>query len=167
MIGLEGMERGMRDKRFSILCFLLFFGVSGTEAQIQVYRWKDKDGRIVVGDAPPENNPSVEKITVKEPPPPSRPAASRRQPSSGAGWKESDFRGRLEAEANAERNREKKQRACADARARKAYVDSIRDRAVWKTDPATGEQTLVSDEDRAAMESEVSNAIQKGDCETQ
>ena len=157
------------DKRFLILCVLLFLGVSGAEAQIQVYRWKDKDGRIVVGDAPPEDNPSVEKITVREPPPPSKPSASHRPSSSGTNWKkeESDFRNRLEAEANAERNREKKQRACADARARKAYVDSIRGRTVWKTDPATGEQTLVSDEDRATMESEASNAMQMGDCEAQ
>ncbi|MDR1367450.1 MAG: DUF4124 domain-containing protein [Candidatus Accumulibacter sp.] len=159
--------------RFRFLFFLfLVLEVGAAHAQIQVYRWKDKDGRTVIGEAPPEGNPSVEKIIVSEPPPPSRPAAaSRARPSFGKDLKKEEaaleqrMEARRKSEAAAEQAREKRQNACADARARQAYVDSIRGRTVWRTDPATGEQTPIPDDERGAMEADVTNAMRMNDCE--
>jgi hypothetical protein len=161
------------DGRFKFLFFLfLIFGVSTIDAQIQVYRWKDKDGRTVVGAKPPEGEVSVERILVSEPPQPSKPAATprgRSSPSTDLKREEAAQRERMEMrrrqEAAAEATREKRQRACADARARKAYVDSVRGRTVWRTDPSTGEQTPIPDDERAAMEADTAKALRENECE--
>ncbi|MDR1163443.1 MAG: DUF4124 domain-containing protein [Candidatus Accumulibacter sp.] len=163
------------DKRFKFL-FLIFlaFGVSVADAQIRVYRWKDKDGRTVVGEKPPEGNFTVEEIDVNEPPPPSKPAATPRGRGNSSALgdmkkEEAALDARMEArrrsEALAEQASEKRRLACADAKARQAYVDSVRGRTVWRTDPATGEQTPIPDSERAATEADISRTMRENACE--
>ncbi|MDR1275370.1 MAG: DUF4124 domain-containing protein [Candidatus Accumulibacter sp.] len=164
------------DKRFKFL-FLLFlaFGVSVADAQIRVYRWKDKDGRTVVGEKPPEGSFSVEEIDVQEPPAPSKPAATPRGRGSGSSsaWgdmkkEEAALDARMEArrrsEALAEQASERRRLACADAKSRQAYVDSVRGRTVWRTDPATGEQTPIPDNERSAAEADISRTLRENAC---
>jgi hypothetical protein len=161
------------DGRFRFLfLFFLIFGASAADAQIQVYRWKDKDGRTVVGQTPPKGDVPVERIIVNEPPPPSKPVAAprgRSSPLTDLKKEEAAQRERMETrrrlEAVAEQAREKRRRACVDARAQKAYVDSVRGRTVWRTDPSTGEQTPIPDSERAAMEADAARALRENECE--
>ena len=149
------------------LCFILLLTVSAVpEAGSQVYKWKNKEGRIVYGDAPPAGDSSAEKINL----PDLSPSA---QDTSGKNtdWhaKEIEFQqrriSRAKNQTSADKVEEERKQHCAALQRDKSFLQRIHGRRVAHWNEEKGDYDFLGDEDRAAIEKKLNENLERYSCE--
>src|SRR5262245_31463942 len=126
------------------------FATAAAQAAPLMYKWVDKDGRIVYSDQPPP--PNVKSEIIKPPPPPSNPNAAQELAE-----KQLEQKGRekkqQEAVAVAERNRvelERRRENCQRARAQLKAMLEQGDTTLWYREDENGQRVILDPAARAA-----------------
>jgi hypothetical protein len=151
------------DWRKRLFPGIVLFLAASAFAEAQVYKWKDKDGRAVFGDTPPRDA-AAEKMTLPE-----IPASKRDAPNVPAGWQDMEYMfkqrqiDREKAEAKTAKAEEEKKRWCASLRDRQKYLQAIQGRRVARWN--NGEYEYLTDDDRAAMQNRVREAVDQSACD--
>ncbi|MDR1367451.1 MAG: DUF4124 domain-containing protein [Candidatus Accumulibacter sp.] len=154
-----------RSKRFFLSLILFFAFAAIPTAEAQVYKWKDKNGKIVFGDVPPEGA-SAEKIGL-----PDLPSSAQDVSRESTRWQDQEYMfqqrrlHREKEETKAAQNEANKKKFCASLRDRQKYLQTIRGRRVARWNQEKGDYDFLTDEDRAAMEDRTREAIDRSACD--
>jgi hypothetical protein len=159
------MAADWRKRLFPGLVLFFAVAMSSQLADGQVYRWKDKDGKAVFGDTPPQDAPA-EKMRL-----PDLPASPRDAPNAPATWQDEEYMfkqrqlDRERAETKAAQDAEEKKRRCTSLRDRQKYLQAIQGRRVARWNSDKGEYEYLTDDDREAMQNRVSEALDRSACD--
>ncbi|MDR3212707.1 MAG: DUF4124 domain-containing protein [Azoarcus sp.] len=159
---------GSMDERLrNLLCFGLLSIVCVSAADAQIYKWKDKDGKIVFGDMLPLGETAkIEKIAVSA----SAPTGASGTPSEPTDWaakgRELEQRRILRAQEKAEADQAegKKRKVCEEVRDRKRWLASVQGRRVTLWNSSKGGLDVLSDNDRETMNREVQQLMKELGC---
>jgi hypothetical protein len=155
----QGMAIDWRKRLFPGLVLFLAAAI----ADAQVYKWKDRDGRDVFGDTPPQDAPA-EKMRLPDLP------VSKDAPNAPASWQDEEYMfkqrqiDREKAEAKVAKAEEEKKRVCASLRDRQKYLQAIQGRRVVRWNSDKGEYEYLTDNDRTAMQNRVREALDQSAC---
>ncbi|MDR2507043.1 MAG: DUF4124 domain-containing protein [Candidatus Accumulibacter sp.] len=149
------------------LCFILLLTAAAMpEANAQIYKWKNKEGRTVYGDAPPAGESSAEKINLPDSSPPAQDASG---PNTDWHAKEVEFQQRriskAKSQINADKAEERRKQHCASLLRDKSFLQRIHGRRVASWNEEKGDYDFLTDEDRAAMEKRLSENLERYSCE--
>jgi hypothetical protein len=157
------MNKGLRN----FLCFGLLSIVCVSAADAQIYKWKDKDGKVVFGDTLPSGKTTqVEKIAA----PANTPSGASGTPPESTDWqaKERQFEQRRilreKEQAEADQADEKKQKACEALRDQQRRLASTQGRRAVSWNSSKGDYDYLSDNDREKMNGEARQMMKKLGC---
>jgi hypothetical protein len=142
-------------KKSSSFIFLLVFALAAPEAGAQIYKWKDKEGRIVFGDTIP-GGVAAEPMAL-----PNAASPTFHEPTDWSA-KERAFRqrkiSRENEQAKAEKADSEKRFKCETLRKERRTFQALRGRRVVHWNKNKGDYEYLTDEDRATMETQLQEA---------